>query len=199
MSEVPSHILAAAASVVPTEEGLSRLRKTAREWFDLQTEIERLEKQVADKKAEALVLQQRTLPDLFAEIGTDRIGLPDAGEFGSDVVVENFYKAGISSEWEEPRRVKGFEALEELGGGGLINTVVSVTFGKGEVEKARQLDQIIRDSPLGNEYVPEISMSVHWASLTSFVKEQIQAGETVPMEDLGATTGRIAKIKKRKK
>lgn len=200
MSEVPSHIMAASAAVVPTEEGLSRLRKVAQQWFDLDAEIEALEERLKEKKAESLVLQQRTLPDLFAEIGTDSVGLPEAGEFGADVVVDNYYKAGITADWEEERRARGFAELERLGGGDLIRTVLSVTFGKGELELARKLDELIRQSPIGNTHIPEISMAVPWNSLTSFLKERVEAGTQIDnREDLGLSTGRIAKIKHRKK
>lgn len=192
--------MAASAAVVPTEEGLSRLRKEAQRWFELETEISSLEKILAQKREESLQIKQKTLPDLFSEIGTDNIGLPDAGEFGADVVVENYYKAGITADWEEDRRQRGFRTLEELGGEALIATVVSVRFGKGEIENARLLDKIIRDSPLGNQYTPEIAQSVHWGSLTSFLKEQIEAGVQIDnREDLGLSTGRIAKLKPRKR
>ena len=200
MTEVPSHILAASEVVVPTEEGLSRLRREAQRWYDLEAEIAELEKRIAEKREESLKIQQRTLPDLFAEIGTDNIGLPDAGKFGADVVVTNYYKAGITADWEEERRQRGFDELERLGGGALIATVLAVRFGRGEIEDARELDRIIRESPLGNRYTPEISMAVHWGSLTSFLKEQIEGGVQIEnAEDLGLSTGRIAKIKPRKK
>lgn len=191
--------MAASAVVVPTEEGLSRLRREAQRFFDLQQEISSIEKSLSEKKAELLQIQQKSLPDLFAEIGTDNIGLPEAGENGADVVVDTYYKAGITADWEEERRQRGFRELERLGGDALITTVVAVTFGRGEYEKARQLDELIRSSPIGNTHTPEISMSVHWGSLTSFLREQIEAGTQIEnREDLGLSTGRIAKIKPRK-
>jgi hypothetical protein len=200
LTEVPSHILAASAAAVPSEEGLMRLRKEAQRWFDLETEIAALEKKLEERKAESNQIRQKTLPDLFAEIGTDNIGLPEAGEFGSDVVVENYYKAGITADWDEARRQRGFAELGRLGGDALIKTVVSVVFGKGEIEKARQLDEMIRASPIGNTHIPEISMAVQWNTLTSFLKERIEAGDQIEnAEDLGLSTGRIAKIKPRRK
>lgn len=44
-----------------------------------------------------------------------------------------------------------------------------------------------------------IDEGVHWATLTSFVKEQTRAKQILPLASLGATVGRIVKIVKRKK
>lgn len=180
---------------MPSGDKIEALREKAQEFYEVDRRIEVLEVELDEKKKRRLEIQHRELPDIFAEAGVDVIGLPDAGV---DVKVRNYYKASISSEWEEQQRQEAFAALEVAEGGDLIKTIVSYEFGKGEVEKARELQQIVHDSPLGNTVLPNVSMSVHWGTLTSFVRAEYEAGRELPLEKIGAIVGRIAEIKKRK-
>lgn len=109
---------------------------------------------------------------------------------------------------------------------GLINTTVEVTMPKGSLPLARTIrDTII--ALFGESATPEsraehlqkldewirgrndvvqvqassvsVEEGVHWATLTSFVREQCKGGNTeIPLPALGATVGRIAKLVKRK-
>lgn len=192
---VPSHILAAAAAAVPSAENLEKLREAALELAMVTREIEDLSANLQKQQAREAELKRTILPDLFAAAGTDKIGLPEAGV---DITVKNYYKASISAEWPVEKQNEAFSWLESEGHGGLIKVTVSVSFGKGELDKAKELQELIRQSPIGNTHPPEIKMGVPWQTLTSFVKEQYEAGEQLPLETLGAVAGRIAEVKKRK-
>ena len=192
---VPSHILAAAAAAVPSAENLEKLREAALELASVTASIEDYSEKLRKAQEREGELKRTILPDLFAAAGTDNIGLPEAGV---DIRVKNYYKASISAEWPVEKQSEAFAWLESEGHGGLIRVVVSVSFGKGEIEKARELQERIRKSPIGNTHPAEIKMGVPWQTLTSFVREQYEAGEQLPLETLGAVAGRIAEVKKRK-
>lgn len=192
---VPSHILAAAAAAVPSAENLEKLRVAALELANITARIENLSDDLKKAQEREAELKRTILPDLFAQAGTDKIGLPEAGV---DINVKNYYKASISAEWPVEKQSEAFAWLESEGHGGLIRVTVSVSFGKGEIEKAKQLQELIRQSPIGNTHPAEIKMGVPWQTLTSFVREQYEAGEELPLETLGAVAGRIAEVKKRK-
>jgi hypothetical protein len=194
LSEIPAHLLAG-ATVVASDDKIAELRKACQEWYDIQLEIETTEAALKDLRARSQEIQHKELPAKFAELNTDKIGLPDANV---DIVVEPYYKASISSEWDQSRQNDAYSWLEENGHGGLMKVVVSVAFQKGELEKARELQELIRKSPIGNTHPVDVGMSVHWGTLTSFVKEQVTAGEVLPLDTLGAVVGSIAKVKKRK-
>ena len=108
---------------------------------------------------------------------------------------------------------------------GLVTTDITISLPKGSTETARQIreDLIARYAqPNDPDLVPvnperiQIVEGVHWGALTSFVKEQvrdhhretvavaprtgnIEELEALPLDILGATIGRVAKIVKRKK
>jgi hypothetical protein len=44
----------------------------------------------------------------------------------------------------------------------------------------------------------DVRRDVHWKTLTAFVKEQVRQGSPLPLETLGATVGKVVKIKERK-
>lgn len=207
---VPDHIIAASAALVPSEDKLVILRSRCQAWWDKQQRIEELEAEAKKLKAEALEMQHRELPSLFSDIGIDNIGLPDANV---DIVVRPYYKASISADWPPEQQEEAFRVLEQHGGGPLVQVVVSVAFAKGEIEKARELQELIRQSPIGNTHPVNVKMGVNWNTLTSWIREiftrdpetaarLMGAGQEVvktPLEKLGATVGQIADIKKRNK
>jgi hypothetical protein len=86
--------------------------------------------------------------------------------------------------------------------GDLLRTVVSVAFGPGEDEHAAACAGLLRGYFRGrNDIQKDVTeaVTVHWKTLTSFVKEQVESGEELPLPLLGATVGRVAEIKKRRK
>lgn len=197
----PSHIVAAAAIAMPSDDKIAALRKKAQELYEVSARIERGEALLKELGARKLAIEMQELPALFEQAGMDKIGLPDAGENGADVVVGPHFKASISSEWEQEKQNEAFQFLEDTGNGGLIKVTVSVEFGKGEIDKARELQEIIRKSPIGNTHPVSVSMGVHWGTLTSWLKEawaNQSRGYDIPLEKIGAIVGQVAKIKQRK-
>lgn len=199
MEDLPEHLRREApdlSSMAPDEK-LARGRELAEKLVTTDTTIDELEARLDGLKAERMELVMRTIPDFFDTLNTDKIGVPGAD---ADVVVEPYYKANIAADWEPVRREAGFSWLEEAGHGDVIAVNVSVAFRRGEIEQARELQELIRTQFAGaNSHEVSLSMGVPWGTLTALVKELIESGEEVPLEKLGATVGRIAKIKRRRK
>lgn len=183
-------------SKIPDDERLRLLSSRCQRLALVSDRIDRLKKDLEGLEAEKNKLARHELPDLFDRCHTDRIGVP--GE-DVDVVVEPIYHANIKSDWPEQQREVGFDSLERCGGGDLIRVTMEVGFGRGELELARAAAEHLKKwNEFGNREI-RISRGVPWNTLTSFVREQIEAGNPMPMEDLGATFGRVCKIKKRNK
>ncbi len=198
MTELPAHLLDSAIdmSSLASDDQLARARTVATEYAKLERDITDLEAQLKEKRTRYLELSMRELPSVLGELSIDKIGLP---EMGVDVVVAPYYKANIAADWPEEKRDAAFTWLEENGHGDLIKSVLSVTFGRKELELARQLEELIRTQFAGaNSHPVSIDMSVPWNTLTAFVREQIQRGESLPLDTLGATVGSVATVKKRK-
>lgn len=156
--------------------------------------IEQAEARLKELKSQRLELSQRTIPDLMDEVGTDRVGLPGVG---SDLVVEPFVKAVLPEE----NAAEAASWLDATGHGDILRTFVTVEFAPGEREHAENVITLIRSYFRGRnieQHDPEVRNSVHWKTLTAFVREQIEENNAVPLDLLGATVGRVAKIKQRK-
>lgn len=188
----------------PSENEAEKLTSYGRTLFEIDTTILELEDRLKAAKEAKTELTQKTLPDYMIKVGQDRIGL---AEFGVDLVLEDYYHANISSDWEPERRQAAFDWLESRGHGDLVKCVLTVPFPRFMLAAARWLQQRLREMLIPDEYTddtgqhfPEalVEMTVPWNTLTAFVKEQVRAGNEIDLEMLGATVGKVVKIKERK-
>ena len=198
MSKIPEHILNEQDTIkVASDEDLKRAQKLAKEFVEIGLNMEELEKQLKVLKERKSQIESREIPDLFGEIGVDVIGLPDDN---CDVIVKPYYKANIPASWDPDRREQAFRWLDENGHGDVISVTVSVDFQRGEKALADELVNLIRTKFSGaNSHQVKTVMGVPWTTLTALVKEQVEQGEAIPLDTLGATVGQVAKITKRKK
>lgn len=213
---------AADLTSAPTDEQMAKLRDKCVEMTEADAVVSRLEAELEAAKEKKNLLAHKELPDLFAQMGLDRFGLPDVGEFGADVILSPYYKASIPADWPENQKKVAFDHLEEIGGGDLIKVEVKFLLGKGESELARRIADLVESFAAENEVsVPPaaISQGVPWNSLTSFVKERhgkeqgeeflgrvlaaMEEGAEPPVsmdkDKLNATIGQVVKVKERKK
>lgn len=181
----------------PDAEASTKLTELCKKLVVADDYIEKMEEKLAEAKQKRTTLVQHTIPEYADSIGQDIIGLP---EDNVDIKIESWYKAGIPAadpanpELTERRR-KAFNWLVDNQHGDMIKTTIEISFGREQVEEARELMDELEERGL----TVSSKMGVHWRTLTSFVKEQIEEENAVlPMDLLGATLGRIAKIKKRK-
>lgn len=185
------------AQTVPTEENTTRLRKMGTELVLVSQHIRELEQQLEQEKKRRTELATMKMPSLMSEIGVDRIGL---AEVGVDLVIEPYYHANISKDWDDDRREAAFKYLEDMDSGDLIKSVLIITAARGDWEAMRkvaeQIDRLLADA--GIETQPSLEKTVPWNTLTAFVKEQLRQGTALDLEMLGATVGSVVKIKKRK-
>ncbi len=183
-------------SSIANDADLAKGREMASRLATLDSLIAGAEERVKLWKEQRLEIARKQIPEFFeAVLHTDKIGVPEAGV---DIVVKPFYHANIKSDWEPAKREEGFKYLEYLGHGDTIKVVVTATFGRGELENARLIENLIRNSPVGNSNPPVLEMSVPWNTLSALVKEQVEKGKKIDLDKLGATVGREAKVVKRK-
>lgn len=181
----------------PSQAESAKLTEMGRELYNLDRELERLEKEVEKTKQRRHVLATKEMPDYMQNIGQDRIGLP---EFGVDLIVDDFFHAVIQAEWPPEKREAAFKWLEDNGHGDLIKTIVTIAFPRRALPAARWLIDKVKSLKHKSFTVPEpsVEMTVPWNTLTAFVKEQYKKGVALPLDTLGATVGRVVKVKGRK-
>ena len=197
----PSQPSAAAVAAMknraaPSEDKLEKVRTFLREARDIDRQIMDLEDALKVKNARKLELIQKELPDLYDEAGIDNLGLPAEGNLPAyDCKLGPYYKASISADWPEEDRAKAFAYLEKQGASDLIKSTYVVLLPRGKRAIAIKVEAALKK--LGVEFSEKLD--VPWNTLTAWLKEQVEKHKTTPELDLlGATVGRVVKLKERK-
>jgi hypothetical protein len=171
---------------LPSDQGLSKVSRLAEELIDKEEEVKEAEARLKILKEQSRDLAERQLPDAMAEVGMAKFVLTD----GSEVTVKPYYSAKIG----EDKRDECFNWLQDHGHEALIKDEVSVTFNKGEHERAEEFKTQLEQQ--GIEYNGK--MGVHPQTLTAFVREQVESGAEFPLELFNVYIGQIAKVKRSK-
>ena len=167
-----------------SDESLKVVADLATRQINLEREVEDLENRLKEKQEALKQVQEKDLPEALAECGLSEIKLVD----GSKVTVKPYYQAN-------PPKEKYDEAMNWLrdnGHGDLIKNDVTVSFGKGEDDRAVDFKRFLTDN--GTSYVDKTG--VHPMTFKAFVREQVETGQNLPFDLLGIYIGQKASIKK---
>ena len=135
-------------------------------------EIAAIEDQLKKKKEEADDISSRVIPELLAEQGLSEIKLAD----GSKVSVRKEFRATVPK--DDLRREAALQWLRDQGLGDIIKNNVTVSFGKGEDDKAEQLLNLAAD----NGFEPQQKSDVAWNTLSALYQERVEAGLDMPSD-----------------
>ena len=152
---------------------------------DLEDEIANAEESINKLKEQARILSQVEIPIMMQEMHITKLKLKD----GESVEVKPFYSASISPENQE----KAFEWLRNNGLGDIIKNDITVTFGRGEDNKAAQYAVLAR----GQGFEPVQKVGVHAQTLKAVVRERIESGQDMPSDLFKTFAGNQTKITRR--
>jgi len=138
----------------------------------LEDDIIKAEEEVENLKAKARDISERIIPELLAEQGLSSLKLAD----GSSVTVKREYRCTLPK--DDMRREDAYKWLRENGLGDIIKNNVSVTFGRGEDDKARQL----LDLAASKGFNPHQKSDVAWNTLTALFQERVESGLDMPSD-----------------
>ena len=139
---------------------------------NIEDEIERTEELLKNLKTMADDIGSRVIPELLAEQGLSSIKLAD----GSSVTVKREYRCTLPK--EDDRRELAYKWLRDQSLGDIIKNNVSVTFGRGEDNKAQQL----LDLAASNGFSPQQKSDVAWNTLTALFQERVESGLDMPSD-----------------
>ena len=133
---------------------------------DLEDEIANAEDSVKKLKEKANILSQFEIPQMMEEMNITKLKLKD----GETVEVSNFYSASIVDQ------DAAFKWLRENGRGDIIKNDITVTFGRGEDNKAAEYAVLAK----GQGYEPVQKVGVHPQTLKGVVRECSESGIELP-------------------
>ena len=162
---------------------LKRVVKMANVLVKATDKVNDLEAQLKEAKKLKLKLEIEDIPALMEEVGLKELTL----ESGQKILIESDFKASITKK----NKAAAINWLNKNNFGGLVKTFVSVPFGRGEHDVA-----LATVEELSSQFTDvTLEENVHPQTLKSFVKEQLTAGKSVPMDLFGVFTYSKAKIK----
>ena len=170
------------------QTGLESVAELLRSQLALEASIEAHEDQLKNYKEQLRKLSGEIIPEKMAELGMTSTEMYD----GSKVqIVEDIYV----SIPKDPQKSKAcYEWLEDNGLGDIIKNSVGMSFGKGEGNMAKNLEESIKEMGL----IPEVKVSVHPSTLKATIKKWHEEGKSVPDSTFSLFIGQKTKITKKK-
>jgi hypothetical protein len=168
------------------DDDLSKVASLVRQQLQLELAVLEIEENLKRTKRNLEEISGQLLPAALGEYGLSELTMAD----GSKLSVQTVVSASISKE----RQPDAHDWLRDHGHGDLIKNTVSVTFGRGQDETAKDIVRVLQSNGLD----PEQKEAVHPSTLKAFVKEQIEKGSEIPSETFGIYIGQKTVIKKGK-
>ena len=151
---------------------------------DLEDEIANAEASVKKLKEKAEVLSVYEIPQMMEDMNIKKLKLKD----GETVEVGNFYSASILPEYQE----EAFNWLRNNGRGDIIKNDITVTFGRGEDNKAMAYATLAK----GQGFEPVQKVGVHPQVLKAVARECHESGIEMPSDYFKTYVGNRTKIKR---
>ena len=153
---------------------------------NLEDEIENAEESLSKLKEKAKYISNIVVPQMMEEMHITKLKLKD----GESVEIKKIYGASITPDNQE----QAFTWLRNNGLGDIIKNDVTVTFGRGEDNKAATYAVLAR----GQGYEPVQKIGVHPQTLKAVVRERLESGQEMPSDLFKTYAGNSTKIIRRK-
>ena len=140
--------------------------------LELDDQIEHQENILKEYKTQRDKISSETIPALLAEQGLQSLKLAD----GTVLEVNKKYSCTLPK--DPQKKAAAYQWLRDQGLDDIIKNEVSVTFGRGEDDKAKQL----LDLAVGNGYEPTQKEKVEPMTLKALYRERVEAGLDMPSD-----------------
>ena len=168
--------------VIDQTKNINSLANQVKKLKALEDEIRDDEELIKKKKKNLEQISGEIIPTLLSEMGLSSLKLAD----GSSVDVKQNYSASISV----ANREKAYSWLRHNGLGDIIKNEITVSFGRGEDNKAAEYANLAR----GQGFEPTQKLKVEPMTLKALVRERIEAGKNMPMDTFNVFVGNRTKI-----
>ena len=162
-----------------------RLSDKVLELKDLEDEIANAEESLKKLKEKAKVVSSVEIPAMMDDMQITKLKLKD----GEQVEIKKIYGASIPKDHQEA----AFTWLRNNGLGDVIKNDITVTFGRGEDNKATAYADLAK----GQGFEPVQKIGVNPMTLKALVRERLENGQDVPEELFKPFEGNQTKITRR--
>ena len=167
-------------------KGVENLSTLVLELQKLEDEIKDKESQLKSTKEKADKLSQVAIPEIMEALKMKTMKLAD----GSAIEIKEIYSATIPVDKKEG----AYNWLRENGLGDLIKNEITVSFGRGEDNKASEYANLAK----GNGFEPTQKLKVEPMTLKALVRERLESGQEMPSDLFNVFAGNRTKITRSK-
>ena len=185
MNELEQQMEQDQTDVIDQTKNINSLATQVKRLKALEDEVKNDEELLKKKKKNLEQISGELIPTLLSEMGLSSLKLSD----GSSVDVKPHYTASISVS----NREKAYSWLRQNGLGDIIKNEISVSFGRGEDNKAADYAILAK----GQGYQPTQKLKVEPMTLKALVRERIEAGQQVPTDIFNVFVGNRTIIKRK--
>jgi len=185
MNELTEQMEQDQTDVIDQTKDINSLANQVKKLKALEDEIQGDEELLKKKKKNLEQISGEIIPTMLSEMGLSSLKLAD----GSSVDVKQNYSASISI----ANREKAYSWLRQNGLGDIIKNEITVSFGRGEDNKAADYANLA----LGQGYQPTQKLKVEPMTLKALVRERIEAGNDLPTDIFNVFVGSRTTIKRK--
>ena len=182
MNELTHQMEEDQTDLIDQTKNINSLASEVKKLKALEDEIKNDEELMKKKKKNLEQISGEVIPTLLSEMGLSSLKLAD----GSSVDVKQNYSASISVS----NREKAYSWLRQNGLGDIIKNEITVSFGRGEDNKAAQYANLA----VGQGYQPTQKLKVEPMTLKALVRERIEAGKSLPTDIFNVFVGNRTKL-----
>ena len=167
-------------------EGVRSLSNYVVELQKIEDEIKIMEEKLKQKKEAADKISEQVIPEIMGEMKLKSMKLEDQ----SSIEVKEIYGASIPLD----KREGAYKWLRDNDLGDLIKNEITVSFGRGEDNKANDYASLAEK----NGYQPSQKMKVEPMTLKALYRERVESNQDLPSEHFNLFKGNKTKIKRSK-
>ena len=182
MNELEQQMEQDQTDVIDQTKNINSLATQVKRLKALEDEVKNDEELLKKKKKNLEQISGELIPTLLSEMGLSSLKLSD----GSSVDVKPHYSASISVS----NREKAYSWLRQNGLGDIIKNEISVSFGRGEDNKAAEYANLAK----GQGFQPTQKLKVEPMTLKALVRERIENNKDMPMDIFNVFVGNRTKL-----
>jgi len=178
------------AKIEITPKTLEHLTGLAHRQEECEREVVRCEARLKDAQKALKEVSEYEIPKALDELGLQDFTTSD----GLFIEVAESLRVSLPGR-ENENRAKAMDYLDTLGLGSIIKNTVSVQFGKGEEDAAKELVSELEEDERGLNVTQD--MNVHAATLKKNLKDLMEQGKEVDLSLFNGYISRASKIGKK--
>lgn len=169
-----------------TDKQLKSVAEQAEQAEKVADYIERLEAEMEAAKTEYNRLTREVLPRLMGEAGLTEFRLTSGAKVETKLAIDSKMPK------DEESRQAIYSKLAPFGVDEIVKTTVSVSLPKDSAEKLEKALEALNAAGFN----PAIERGAHHSTMKAWLREQMEKGAAIPMEELGFWYGTVTSVKK---